>query len=61
MIFYNVQSLTDPKKSYKVRLTDSGFRCDCPRFVFSSDDFCKHLEVAIRLHESSVIPDSAQT
>lgn len=51
----SIPSESGSRKKYIVRLTAKGeWRCDCPAFVFSKDDNCKHLKTASELYEDYI-------
>ena len=44
-MLFEVPSFTDPNKTYVVRKTDDGYRCDCPHFIFREKQIhkCDHI------------------
>ena len=51
LIQVKIPSETQDHKLYSVRLTPKGWRCDCPAFVFSKNDTCKHQKTAEGMYQ----------
>lgn len=54
LIHVEIPSQTKPRHFYKVRKTNVGWRCDCPAFVFSKNDHCKHIPVAESMYQDYI-------
>lgn len=53
-IHIKVPSTSLSGKNYDVFLTDKGWRCSCPHFIFREKD-CKHIQIARHAHEAKKV------